>query len=304
MTVSCSALIFWGGMLKNKRVTVQTPHILVVYAGNSDTSVLLQGQIQNLIPGARVLTASLFQNLTRFSEYMDMIVSTIPIDIQGIPVIVVNTFLTEYDKDRIRKLIEHKISRDEDLMRFLTDFTRMSEEFVRLEDRKYLRHRIEEYFKINRVKINYGSGRRQTLKDLLTEDRIRIVDSVTNWQEAVRLAAKPLEEDKSIEPAYTEAMILSVVNLGPYIVLSPGIAIPHARPEAGVRTMSMSLLKVKEKVYFTEEKYANLFFVLASADGSSHLEALKELTDIFADKAAYDKFMKADTVKELHKLIL
>ena len=295
---------FLGGMLKNKRVTVQTPHILVVYGGNSDTSVLLQGQIQNLIPGARVLTASLFQNLTRFSEYMDMIVSTIPIDIQGIPVIVVNTFLTEYDKDRIRKLIEHKISRDEDLMRFLTDFIRMSEEFVRLEDRKYLRHRIEEYFKINRVKINYGSGRRQTLKDLLTEDRIRIVDSVTNWQEAVRLAAEPLEEDKSIEPAYTEAMILSVVNLGPYIVLSPGIAIPHARPEAGVRTMSMSLLKVKEKVYFTEEKYANLFFVLASADGNSHLEALKELTDIFADKAAYDKFMRADTVKELHKLIL
>lgn len=295
---------FLGGMLKTKRVTVQTPHILVVYAGNSDTSVLLQGQIQNLLPGARVLTASLFQDLTRFSEYMDMIVSTIPIEIQGIPVIVVNTFLTEYDKGRIKKLTEHKISRDEDLLRFLKDFTMMSEEFIRLEDRKYLRHRMEEYFKINRVKINYGAGKRQMLKDLLTENRIRIVNSVTNWQEAVRLAAKPLEEDKSIDPAYTEAMILSVENLGPYIVLSPGIALPHARPEAGVRTMSMSLLKVKEKVYFTEEKYANLFFVLASADGNSHLDALRELSAIFADEAAYDKFMKADTVKELHQLIL
>lgn len=295
---------FLGGMLKTRRVTGQTPHILVVYAGNSDTSVLLQGQIQNLLPGARVLTASLFQDLTRFSEYMDMIVSTIPIEVQGIPVIVVNTFLTEYDKDRIKKLTEHKISRDEDLLRFLKDFTMMSEEFIRLEDRKYLRHRMEEYFKINRVKINYGAGRRQMLKDLLTENRIKIVNSVTNWQEAVRLAAKPLEEDKSIEPAYTEAMILSVVNLGPHIVLSPGIALPHARPEAGVRTMSMSLLKVKEKVYFTEEKYANLFFVLAIADGNSHLYALRELSAIFADETAYDRFMKADTVKELHQLIL
>jgi mannitol/fructose-specific phosphotransferase system IIA component (Ntr-type) len=295
---------FLGGMYKTKRVTVQTPHILVVYAGNSDTSVLLQGQIQNLLPGARVLTASLFQDLTRFSEYMDMIVSTIPIEIHGIPVIVVNTFLTEYDRERIKKLTEHKITKDEDLLRFLKDFTMMSEEFIRFEDRKYLRHRMEEYFKINRVKINYGAGRRQMLKDLLTESRIRIVDSVTDWKEAIRLAAKPLEEDRSIEPAYTEAMILSVVNLGPYIVLSPGIALPHARPEAGVRTMSMSLLKVKQKVYFTEEKYANLFFVLASADGNSHLDALRELSAIFADEAAYDKFMKADTVKELHQLIL
>ena len=290
---------FLGGMLKTRRVTVHTPHILVVYGGNSDISVLLQGQIQNLLPGARVLTASLFQDLTRFSEYMDIIVSTIPIEIQGIPVIVVNTFLTDYDKDRIKKMIEHKISGDEDLLRFFKDFARMSEEFIRLEDRIYLRHKMEEYFKINRVKINYGTERRQGLKDLLTENRIRIVDSVTDWQEAVRIAAKPLEEDQSIDPAYTEAMILSVVNLGPYIVLSPGIALPQARPEAGVRTLSMS-----KRVYFTKEKYANLFFVLASADGSSHLEALRELSAIFSGEAAYDRFMKADTVEELHQLIL
>jgi mannitol operon transcriptional antiterminator len=70
-----------------------------------------------------------------------------------------------------------------------------------------------------------------------------------------------------------------------------------------VRTMSMALLKVKDKVYFTEEKYANLFFVLASADGNSHLDALRELSIIFADEAAIDKFMKADTVKGLYKLI-
>ncbi|WP_394525566.1 BglG family transcription antiterminator [Lacrimispora sp. JR3] len=295
---------FLGGMLKTRRVTVHTPHILVVYGGNSDISVLLQGQIQNLLPGARVLTASLFQDLIRFSEYMDIIVSTIPIEIQGIPVIVVNTFLTDYDKDRIKKMIEHKISGDEDLLRFFKDFARMSEEFIRLEDRIYLRHKMEEYFKINRVKINYGTERRQGLKDLLTENRIRIVDSVTDWQEAVRMAAKPLEEDQSIDPAYTEAMILSVVNLGPYIVLSPGIALPQARPEAGVRTLSMSLLKVKKRVYFTKEKYANLFFVLASADGSSHLEALRELSAIFSGEAAYDRFMKADTVEKLHQLIL
>ena len=139
---------------------------------------------------------------------------------------------------------------------------------------------------------------------MLTERRITVKDSVKDWREAIYLAAKPLEEDGSIEPAYTKAMILSVESGGPFIILSPGIALPHARPEAGVRWMSMSLLKVKEKVYFTEEKYANLFFVLASTDGNSHLNALKELSSLFSDGAAYDKFMKADTVEELHQLII
>lgn len=295
---------FLGGLYKVKHVAVQTPRILVVYAGNSDSGVLLQGQIQNLMPGARVLTASLFQDLTRFLEYMDMVVSTIPIELHGIPVIVVNTFLTEYDKDRIKKLIKHKFPEDKQLLRFLTDMTAISEEAVCLEDSKHLRGRIEEYFESNKVRIKYGTQESHMLKALLTEGRIKIRDSVKDWKEAIYLAAKPLEEDGSIEPAYTKAMIRSVESMGSFLVMSPGIAIPHARPEAGVRWMSMSLLKVREKVYFTEEKYANLFFILASTDGNSHLDALRELSALFSDEAAYDKFMKADTVEELHQLII
>ncbi|MGB8451543.1 MAG: PTS sugar transporter subunit IIA [Anaerocolumna sp.] len=294
---------FLGWMYRSKRVTSQTPHILVVCAGNVGTSVLLQGQIEKLLPGAQVLTASLFQDLSKFVEYMDFIVSTIPIEVNGIPIVVVNTFLTDHDKIRIGKLTEHKITEDEDLLRFLKDFVVMSKDFIASGERSHLRHRLEEYFKINRAKIIYGTGGRPLLRDLVTENRVQIVDSVKDWKKAIRLAAKPLEEDKSIEPAYTEAMIHSVETLGPYIVLAPGIALPHARPESGVRTMSMALLKVKDKVYFSEEKYANLFFVLASADGNSHLDALRELSIIFADEAAIDKFMKADTVKELYQLI-
>lgn len=294
---------FLGGMYRSKRVTSQTPHILVVCEGNAGTSVLLQGQIGKLLPGAQVLTASSFHDLSRFSEYMDVIVSTIPIEVDEIPTVVVNTFLTDHDKNRIKKLTEHKVTKDEDLLRFLKDFMMMTKDFIGSEDRRHLRRRTEEYFKINRVKIVYGTGGRPLLRDLVTENRIRIVDSVKDWKEAIRLAAEPLEEDRSIEPAYTEAMIHSVETLGPYIVLAPGIALPHARPEAGVHNMAMALLKVKHRVYFTEEKYANLFFVLASADGNSHLDALRELSAIFSDEAAIDKFIKADTAKELYQLI-
>lgn len=294
---------FLGWMYKNKRVTSQTLRILIVCAGNVGTSVLLQGQIEKLLPGAQVLTASLFQNLSKFAEYMDVIISTIPLEVNHIPVIVVNAFLTNHDKLQIKKLTRNKTGEDEDLMKFISDFNIMAKDFIGNDDRYNLCQRIKEYFKINSTKIFYGTGGRPLLKDLVTENRINLVNSVSDWKEAIRLAARPLEEDQSIEPSYVDAMIRSVETMGPYIVLAPGIALPHARPEAGVRVMSMSLLRVKEKVYFTEEKYANLFFVLASSDGSSHLDALRDLSAIFSDETAIDKFMKAETANEIYRII-
>ncbi len=294
---------FLGWMYKSKRVTFQTPHILVMCAGNAGTGILMQGQIEKLVPEAKIRTVSLLQEYSKFTEHIDFIVSTIPVEIKDIPVVVVNVFLTEYDKYRIRKIIENKSVRDLDLKRFIQDFIIMAKDFITSEEVPLLRHRVEEYFKINKAKIIYETEGKPMLKDLISERRIQIVDFAEDWRAAIRLAAKPLEEDQSIEPSYTEAMIHTVETLGPYIVLAPGIALPHARPEAGVCVMSMALMKVKEKVYFSEDKYANLFFVLASIDGSSHLDALRELSMIFSDEAALDKFMKAETTNELYRLI-
>ena len=46
----------------------------------------------------------------------------------------------------------------------------------------------------------------------------------------------------TIEERYIDGMIETVKNLGPYIVIAPGVALPHARPEDGVIEPSMSLV--------------------------------------------------------------
>ena len=141
------------------------------------------------------------------------------------------------------------------------------------------------------------------LTDLITRKRIQCVESVTDWKDAIRTASIPLIEDGSILNSYVDAMIESVETIGPYIVLAPGIALPHARPEAGVQQLGMALLRTQTPVYFDDTRYANLFFVLASADGKSHMNALIQLSRIFGCDGVFETFMEAQDAEELWELL-
>lgn len=49
-----------------------------------------------------------------------------------------------------------------------------------------------------------------------------------DWRAAVRAAGALLVEACDCPPAYTDAMIATVKAHGPYIVITPGFALPHA----------------------------------------------------------------------------
>ena len=81
--------------------------------------------------------------------------------------------------------------------------------------------------------------------DILTTTRIIVKEQVNSWHEAITVASQPLLQEQVIEQGYVEAMIESVNELGPYIVIAPEIAIAHARPNNNVHQVGLSLLKVE-----------------------------------------------------------
>ena len=60
---------------------------------------------------------------------------------------------------------------------------------------------------------------------LLTKENILLQQDSTSWQEAIKKAAQPLLRNGSVSKQYVEAMIQSVLDAGPYIVLMPGFAL-------------------------------------------------------------------------------
>ncbi|TXT17234.1 MAG: PTS system ascorbate-specific IIA component [Erysipelotrichaceae bacterium] len=91
--------------------------------------------------------------------------------------------------------------------------------------------------------------------------------------------------------------------MGPYIVISNDIAIPHARPEDGVLKTAVALLKLKDRVVFSPEKSVNTILVLAGSSNGSHINILRDISMILSNKENYQKLIDADDVNVLYTIL-
>lgn len=113
--------------------------------------------------------------------------------------------------------------------------------------------------------------------------RIRIVERVGSWTEAVRISGELLAADGLVDPSYVDQMIRTCEELGPYIAIAPGVAIPHARPEDGARAFGLSIVVVQDGVYFgSHNDPVHLLIAFATPDRSAHIEFLRQLAELLA----------------------
>jgi PTS system ascorbate-specific IIA component len=139
------------------------------------------------------------------------------------------------------------------------------------------------------------------ITNTITKDVVQCMKSVPNWREAIKIASKPMLEQGKITEGYVEAMIQSVDEFGPYIIIAPMIAMPHARPEAGSLEIGLSVLKLEEPVSFTnnDENFASLIIVLSCKEDGKHIEVLGQLAEVLSDEDNYNKALKAQSVKDI-----
>lgn len=77
------------------------------------------------------------------------------------------------------------------------------------------------------------------LGQFFASDAVMYADEVSGWREAVDTVTAPLVEHGAIKPSYVDAIKESIAAPGgTYIDLGWGIALAHARPEAGVVSTS------------------------------------------------------------------
>lgn len=144
-------------------------------------------------------------------------------------------------------------------------------------------------------------------RTLLTEDYIQTMDTVTDWKEAIKLAAQPMVAQGDIDPSYVDAMLQTVMDLGSYIVIAPLIALPHARSEGRVHKNAVSLLKLKEPVYFEdgdEDSKATVILPIACVDNEQHMAMLAGIAELFMDDTMMSTLLETNdsqTLRELFK---
>ncbi|MFB0533778.1 MAG: PTS sugar transporter subunit IIA [Anaerolineae bacterium] len=143
------------------------------------------------------------------------------------------------------------------------------------------------------------------LLDLLNETTIRLDAEAADWPESICLAGALLVDIGAVSPSYVDAMVRVVEELGPYMVVAPGIALAHARPEDGVKRMCMSLVRLTSPIEFGSEANdpVDLVFAFGAVDKEAHLHALKDLATFLQEEQAVSALRRCDSVEKTVRLI-
>lgn len=123
-----------------------------------------------------------------------------------------------------------------------------------------------------------------------------------NWEEAVILSCQTLLEKGMITQQYIDEIVECVQKYGPYIVIVPGVAMPHSSEDSqGVLGTAISFTKMKQDVSFEEgnaEKNARLFFTLAAKNSEEHVENISRLSEMLMTDGLIEALMTVETIEE------
>lgn len=112
-----------------------------------------------------------------------------------------------------------------------------------------------------------------TIKELLIEaDAIQVGIAETDWRKVIQLAASPLIEKGYISAEYGQAVIDNTISHGAYYVFDEGVAIPHARPECGVKRNCFSMVLLKKPIPFADSEAADIVIMFGAQDSNAHIE--------------------------------
>jgi len=143
------------------------------------------------------------------------------------------------------------------------------------------------------------------IKEILTKDVILSDVSVSDWREAVRICGKLLLDVHKITGEYIESMIETVETFGPYMILLPGIALFHGRPDEGVNEICLSLVTFREEIGFKEfdNEGIRAAFAFGAIDEDSHMEVLREMALLLQDEIFIDLLKNRGTKKQIIDMI-
>jgi PTS system mannitol-specific IIA component len=142
------------------------------------------------------------------------------------------------------------------------------------------------------------------LIDYFPEAAISIKNSAVDWQQAIDYSMEALLQKGFITVNYINAIKKTTQDTGPYYILAPFVAMPHARPECGAIKTGLSLTLLKNTVSFGEnQEPVRLLIGLSAADSDEHIGAIQALSELFCEESKIEALLNANTERQLMDII-
>ncbi|WP_332374858.1 BglG family transcription antiterminator [Lactococcus cremoris] len=299
-------MILFGGEIYKNKYSGQSLKAIVLCVNGISSSLIMQKRLESLFPTMEFILSARVSHFEKLPiNSYDIIFSTVPLKSDK-KVYLMSAFPDQREENKLY----NQVLQDFQLLGFAKPSAQTIldsiEPYIIIKDpvnRQDLIKIIEK--KLNRTRKE-GKLSGVMLTDLLTKEKIRFTNKELSWQEAIELAAQPLLDKHEIEERYIKAIIDKVEAFGPYIDLGLGIALPHARPEEGVKKLGMSFLRCEHPVKLMDDvkHEIKLFIVLAAIDNETHLRALSTLTKILSNKERLSQLLAATNAAEVEQILL
>ncbi len=140
-----------------------------------------------------------------------------------------------------------------------------------------------------------------TIFDYIDEKTLSFGVSFDSWKDAVLYAGRLLEEAGYITGQYTQDMVSLIESLGPYIVVMPGVALAHARPEGHVMKNSIAIVTLKDGLNFGHEMNdpVRVIFAIAAVNDDEHLKLFQSVADYLIDENNLNRVLHANNINDL-----
>ena len=144
------------------------------------------------------------------------------------------------------------------------------------------------------------------LREIYEKKHYLLCTEPLNWEDSIRKSCEPLMRDGTVDETYAEEIIACVRRHGPYIVILPGLALPHSTEKArGAHATAIGFMKTSVPVHFERgnpAKDAQVFFTLSSTDPDEHLNNMQRLYSVLTNEKALEMLREIERPEELLKI--
>ena len=143
------------------------------------------------------------------------------------------------------------------------------------------------------------------LDQALGEGSIRLKQNCLNWKESFQVAGSALVESKRTTEDYIQEMIQAFEELGPYMVIAPGIALAHGRPSEAVLETGLSLVTLTYPIEFghSSNDPVSLVIGLAAVDHDSHIDLMSALAELLMSEETVNLLLNATNESEVRSYL-
>ena len=142
------------------------------------------------------------------------------------------------------------------------------------------------------------------MSEVIEARNIKLNVEASDWRDSMIKSGQLLVDSEYITKDYIDLTIKCVEENGPYIVIIPGLALSHSRPDVSVKKTGLSLITLSKPVCFDcDNDPVDIVLTLAATDDTSPLEKLQSMAEFISDEDNIEFIKNAKTAEEVAKAI-